>query len=93
MIVFYFGSPWQQGSAITDRASSGRLKLFRTATELTGIICCITRMIITEWRLQLISGSSVFRLAKSTVRAKKGTCSASGWGVGGALSAIHLSAV
>lgn len=52
MISFYFGALQRSASAVTDRVSRGRLKIFWTATdtaaELTGIICCITRMIITE---------------------------------------------
>lgn len=55
MSSFYFGALQRSASAVTDRVSRGRLKIFWTATdtaaELTGIICCIRRMIITEGRL------------------------------------------
>lgn len=56
LIFFYFSALWRSGSAVTDRMRWGRLEISWTATdkatELTGIICCMARMIITEGRLQ-----------------------------------------
>lgn len=62
------------GSEATQKhteGAKGTPKTLGTTTELTGIICCITRMIITEWIALLNSGGRCSSFAESTARAEK----------------------